>query len=229
MKMKLFGPIVVVGLALAVVAAGAFTAAKPASFDQAVEAVRPVTTAGDDKVWCSAVVIRPEVALTARHCIQSDMAVDGNVVAWVETASQETTDIAILHVPGLACPCVAPGKRPNAGDRVIAVGYPSANEGRRTVSEPAAVQHVGPLSAVAPWLAEQYSRAVFIVTEKPIISPGYSGGALLDFQDGSWVVVGVNAIGIPDPSSCVPFMGCSVEVSSGFVPVDFATPWLRRA
>lgn len=190
------------------------------------DAVRVVSKDGDK--FCSAVVIKPDVAITAAHCLQNGMMVDGIAAQSVEMWLT-TKDIAVLHVPGLECPCATPGARPAKGDQVLAVGFPADREGERVVSPVARVASVGPLREALPVIvnpADPQLDAHYIVTDANIINAGDSGGALFSMQDGEWRVVGINAIGIPDPSSCQPWAGCSKYLSSGFVPVDLAEAFL---
>ena len=73
---------------------------------------------------CSAVVIAPGTALTAKHCVDSipKMRVDGKEV--VGAVSHLSQDIARLTVPGLACPCVEVGAMaPQKDETVISVGW----------------------------------------------------------------------------------------------------------
>lgn len=73
---------------------------------------------------CSAVVIAPGVALTAKHCVDSipEMKVDGKAV--VGSVSHLTQDISRLTVPGLDCPCVDVSTvAPQRDETVIVVGW----------------------------------------------------------------------------------------------------------
>lgn len=183
------------------------------------EAVR-VLSVGEMK-YCSAVVIEPEVALTAGHCLQRHMKVDGKKVD-VIVAPADGKDIAVLQVPGLQCPCVSRGVRPAEGDQVLAVGYPVDREGNRNISPVARVKAVGRIADIVPNLPETPdSNETYIVTDAAIIDHGDSGGGLFAMQDGEWRVIGINAIGIPE-GPCKPFVGCGKEIGSGFVPVDLA-------
>jgi hypothetical protein len=186
-----------------------------------------VVSKGDTK-FCSAVVVSPGVAITAAHCLQNGMAVDGlgaqSVERWLTNK-----DIAVLHVYGLKCPCAKLGARPAKGDQVLAVGFPADREGEQAISAVARVASVGALRDALPAIFDQTDPtldSIYIVTDTNIINPGDSGGALFSMQDGEWRVIGINAIRISDPSSCNPFIGCSRYLSSGFVPVDLVNPFL---
>lgn len=186
------------------------------------EAVRVV--AAEDVQLCSAVTVAPGRALTAKHCLQRGMTVDGYKVEKIVT-SAGYDDIAVLHVPGLVCPCVAPGVRPAKGDQVIAVGFPADREGNRAISAVARVHSVGALRESFPALPWREAEEHFIVSDAPIITHGDSGGGLFSLQDGEWKVIGINAIGVP-AGPCLPFVGCGPEIGSGFVPVDLAEKFL---
>jgi S1-C subfamily serine protease len=184
------------------------------------QAARKVTTGGE--AYCSAVVISPGVALTAGHCLRRPMEVDGIKVTTV-VAHANTTDVAVLRVPGLKCPCVALGVRPAKGDQVLAVGFPGDRDGERVISPVARVKFVGALrGSEFGFLGDMPDMDdPYIVTDAAIVTNGDSGGALLAMQGGEWKVVGITAIGIPE-GPCLPFVGCGKEIASGFVPVDQA-------
>jgi hypothetical protein len=189
---------------------------------QPVESVRVVTSSEGDK-YCSAVVIAPNFALTARHCTAIGMAIDGIVVAYISVAGSQAVDIALVNVPGLKCPCAALGGRPVYGTRVVAIGFPGRLEGERRMTEAATVNYIGSAITIAPWMAHPLSiNGVFIFTDKAIIDSGDSGGGLFAFQGGQWVLVGINAIGVPQAS------GSKAEQSSGFTPVDAAAAFLPK-
>ena len=77
---------------------------------------------------CSAVMIAPERALTAAHCldmVSPVVIIDGHRYAVTEGYAASPRDIAILIVPGAPCPCVQVSGTPLVeGDWVAAVGYP---------------------------------------------------------------------------------------------------------
>jgi hypothetical protein len=190
-------------------------------------AVRPVSVGGSNT--CSAVVIAPKFALTARHCLSRDLAVDGLPADYVTAAAPQNEDVALIHVPGLRCPCASIGARPVPGDTIVAVGFPVKAEGKQVVSPEAKVKHVGTVDALAPWLGQipMLAGAVFIFSDRPIIDHGDSGGGVFVLQEREWKLVGINSIGVPvAPSS--PFMPPVAESASGFVPVDIADKFLVR-
>lgn len=204
-------------VALALFLASFLAAAQPA------DTVRVVQDADSDKI-CSAVVVAPGVALTARHCLSTGMAVDGLAADHVRAPASAYVDIAVVIVPGLKCPCAVIGGRPIHGATVVAIGYPTALEGARRTTEPARVNYVGTIATIAPWMSHPIAaNAVFIVTDKPIIQSGDSGGGLFTIQNGQWVLVGINAVGVP-----VSAAQRDKEQASGFTPVDLGSKFLPK-
>lgn len=190
---------------------------------QPADTVRVVSNAESDKV-CSAVVIAPGFALTARHCLSTGMAVDGIVVDHMRLANNVAVDIAVLAVPTLACPCAELGGRPAHGTRVVAIGYPGRLEGERRTTEVAAVNYIGTVHVIAPWYpAYGVSTGQFIFTNRAIIDHGDSGGGLFAWQNGRWLLVGINAFGVG-----VSATDREKEQASGFTPVDLAVGFLPK-
>jgi hypothetical protein len=206
-------------------AAMLLTVAVPTQSADSVPAgtVRVIATSETDKV-CSAVVIAPDYALTARHCLSAGMSVDGIVVDTFTASTANTRDIALLRAPGLRCPCAELGGRPAAGTRVVAVGFPGKLKGERRISEPASVNYIGSGTVLASWLVmPRVVESVFIFTDKPIIDHGDSGGGLFAEQGGRWVLIGINAIGLPAGPK-----DREKEQASGFTPVDLAASFLPK-
>lgn len=212
--------------AYAAVAAMLLTVAVPTAAEPAVPAdtVRVVQDADSDKV-CSAVVIAPNRAVTARHCVSYGMAVDGILVEIIVIPGEQNRDMAVLFVPGLQCPCAEIGGRPVHGTRVVMVGFPSKLEGERRVSQSARVNYIGSAYTIAPWLPPipEIRNSVYIFTDKAIAESGDSGGALFALQGGKWMLVGVTAIGVP-----VSEQDRKTEQASGFTPVDALPVFLPR-
>jgi trypsin-like peptidase len=190
--------------------------------DVPFDTVRAISDVDGNK-FCSAVVVAPGAAMTARHCLKRGMRVDGIPAAYVTVAAPENRDIGVAYVPGLACPCAALGKRPAIGDQVVAVGFPEGGERRVTAS--AAVKLIDSPLKLAPWImsgAEAWIGSVYILTDAPITKNGDSGGGLFAVQDGTWKLIGINGIGVPAaPDS-------RAEQSSGAMPVDLAAQFLPK-
>jgi len=104
---------------LAILAISAY-AANP--FADARASVRLVT-GGPNTGSCSAVVIAPNQALTAKHCDNiTDMLVDGKPakIVW----SSPTEDVMSLSVPGLECPCAPVSTvRPALDETLLFIGW----------------------------------------------------------------------------------------------------------
>ena len=167
------------GVPLALLAAAPNPARAPA------QAVVAVETAGGER-YCSAVVIAPGAALTAKHCdaeraylVRGDERVA--VTAWRPDPAR---DIARLEAPGLTCPCVPTGGMDLAesGTPVFALGYPRGGLlgivygvalGRLMVDRDAGAD---------PGLYLAFTGK---------IEPGMSGGGLFVVRDSVAVLVGV--------------------------------------
>lgn len=184
-----------------------------------METVRAISVEGD--VTCSAVVVAPNVAITARHCLSRGLEVDSIAVAYITAAAPENEDIAMLYAPGLLCPCAVLGERPAVGSPVLAIGFPQG--GARRITAVALVRLIGKPVDIAPFEQHPIATGDFIITDAPILDYGDSGGGLFTIQDGEWVVVGVNSIGIP----AAPYS--QEEQGSGFVPVDMAVRFLPKS
>jgi len=112
---------------LAVIFAGMLDAARQSvptfEYTMRAEAAPTVRLLKGANGSCSAVVVAPGYALTALHCEQAfEPKVDGHPVA--EWRKFSAKDVALVKVPGLACPCAVAGSKAPAGERVSAIGYP---------------------------------------------------------------------------------------------------------
>ena len=184
-----------------------------------VETVRLISVY-DNKI-CSAVVIAPDFALTARHCLARNLKVDSVVVDYAIAAVPENQDIAVLNAPGLACPCAkVADRRPDVGDKVFTVGFVGEKDWALE-SASAAVQGIETPARLAPWMqVPGFSDQTYILTDKVIIQAGQSGGGMFSIQDGEWKLVGINAVGVPASPGDVK------EQASGAVPVEIANKFL---
>ena len=79
-------------------------------------------------ISCSAVMVAPERAITAAHCLNMTapvLTIDGYEYAVTEGYAASPRDVAILIVPGAPCPWARMAYTPlETGDPVAAVGYP---------------------------------------------------------------------------------------------------------
>lgn len=144
---------------------------------------------------CSAVVIAPEVALTAKHCVDIPALLVDALPATV-SRTHPLEDVAELSVPGLACPCakISPN-RPALDEALIVVGY--------LYGELLVVSHGEYLGAVTDPAGLHYGIIMAAV------GPGMSGGGVFRvFVTGEIYLVGIQSamapLGIP---------GLYVEVS----------------
>jgi hypothetical protein len=183
--------------------------------------VRVVATGGEQS--CSAVVIAPDYALTARHCLSRGLTVDGIAVEYVVGAAAETKDIGMVYAPGLRCPCASLGKRPAVGDAITSIGFPGdkVNVQKETHG---VVRSVDTIVSVMPFAAGHPSAsAILIFSDRPMLEGGESGGGLFALQNGAWLLVGINVIGVTErPGYNAP------DIASGFTPVDMASAFLPR-
>lgn len=128
---------------------------------------------------CSAVVIRPGVLLTAKHCLaNSARYVMPGRVPIVKAVASAAVDGAVIYAPGVGCPCATLGSFFLA-DPSIAIGFPS---GRQTVTRGAAIGYgfVGPAGA--------QTRTIIHTAG---VTPGASGGGLFQWDGSRWVLVGI--------------------------------------
>lgn len=201
----------IAGIALLLAACVSSPAVDPA------DTVRLVTV--NEQVACSVVVIEPDYALTARHCLSDGMTVDGLSVEHISTVMTQGKDIAVLYVPGLQCPCASLGKRPVAGDKFLTIGFPAMDEGKQRVTE-GVVDRVSTLASRAPWAGVLgYALGEFVFSTEKVLDGGMSGGGLFVRQDGEWRLVAINVIGVLSEDRLK-------EIASGFTPVDVAANFL---
>ena len=87
-----------------------------------------VYTMQDGRSLCSAVMIAPERALTAAHCLNMEapyVTIGGYKYPVLEGYAASPRDVAILIIPGAPCPCARVSDTPlKVGDFIAVVGYP---------------------------------------------------------------------------------------------------------
>jgi serine protease Do len=128
----------------------------------------------------SGVVYRPDVVLTNLHVVAGASTVtidyaDGVTSAGTVLAGDEITDVAVIRTARTRLP--VPEYRtelPHPGDPVLAIGSPLGFEGTVTAGI------VSALNRQIPGSAERSSALVDLIQVDAAISPGNSGGALLD-------------------------------------------------
>jgi hypothetical protein len=220
LKALVFSTLVIVG---AVAASYAAAQDVPDFESQALATVRPITvpkSTSGDAVICSAVVVEPGYAFTARHCTKIGMYIDGLPVEYVVVGAG-SADAAVAYVPGLKCPCAAIGARPSLGETLTAVGYPSEATGERRSHGPSKVVGIDAIKEIYPGKWDDY-LGIFIFSEPAILLPGMSGGGAFAQRGTQWEFVGINSIGLPERKPLHPWDHEIPEIASGFVPVDLA-------
>lgn len=159
------------------------------------DTVRALTNA-EGNIMCSAVVIAPDRALTAAHCLEPIMSVDGVKVE--RTAIFNGTDSALLDAPGLQCPCAEIGT-PKVGDKAVAIGFPAG--GPKRVTAEVEIKFIGILKDFAPWILSEHREFPMIGIHDFVLIPGDSGGGLFVGDK----LVGTNSAMIMMPPYGLPF------------------------
>ena len=148
----------------------------------------------------SGVVYQPDVVITNEHVVAGATAVtidyaDGTSSDGTVLASDEVTDLAVIRTArgGLPVPEYRT-ELPRPGDPVLAIGSPLGFEGTVTSGI------VSALNRQIPGSATQSSALVDLIQVDAAISPGNSGGALLD---ATGRVIGINEAYIPPAAGAV--------------------------
>lgn len=166
-----------------------------------------VVTVHADRSVGSGVVFGPDVVITNEHVVAGVRDVtldyaDGRSSAGTVLATDPVTDLAVIRTARTGLP--VPEYRtdlPRPGDPVLAIGSPLGFEGTVTSGI------VSGLSREVPGSAARSHALVDLIQVDAAISPGNSGGALLD---ASGRVIGINEAYIPP--------------SAGAVSIGFAIP-----
>lgn len=148
----------------------------------------------------SGVVYRPDIVLTNQHVVGEATEVvldyaDGTSSPGTVLATDRVTDLAVVRTARTGLP--VPEYRtelPRPGDPVLAIGSPLGFEG--TVSSGI----VSGLERQIPGSAAQSRALVDLIQVDAAISPGNSGGALLD---DAGRVIGINEAYIPPAAGAV--------------------------
>lgn len=172
-----------------------------AGFADVVERVSPsvVTVRVGDGVG-SGVVLRPDVIVSNAHVVGTAREVvlelaDGEQAGGVVLASDTVTDLAVIRSSrtGLPVPEFR-AELPRPGEWAVAIGSPLGFQNSVTAGV------ISGLHRDIPGSAAQSSSLVDLIQTDAPISPGNSGGALLD-ADGR--VVGINEAYIPPAAGAV--------------------------
>lgn len=176
-----------------------------------VERVSPsVVTVRTETGSGSGVVLRPDVIVTNQHVVGDarDVVVlfaDGTESPASVSATDAITDLAVLRPRRQNLPAVAVRPDlPRPGERVFAVGSPLGFSNSVTAGI------VSGLHREIPGSAEQTQSLVDLIQTDAAISPGNSGGALLDV-DGR--LVGINEAYIP-PSAGAVSLGFAIPTAT---------------
>lgn len=148
----------------------------------------------------SGVVYRPDVVITNQHVVAGAVEVtidyaDGTSSAGTVLATDAVTDLAVIQTVRTGLP--VPEYRtqlPRPGDVVLAIGSPLGFEGTVTAGI------VSALSRQIPGSAAQSRALVDLIQVDAAISPGNSGGALLDAAGRG---IGINEAYIPPAAGAV--------------------------
>jgi serine protease Do len=150
----------------------------------------------------SGVVYQPDVVITNHHVVAGAQGTtvtidyaDGTSSEGTVLASDEITDLAVIRTARTGLP--VPEYRtelPRPGDAVLAIGSPLGFEGTVTAGI------VSALNRQIPGSAEQSRALVDLIQVDAAISPGNSGGALLD---AAGRVIGINEAYIPPAAGAV--------------------------
>lgn len=183
----------VVGIAIGATATFAFSA--HTSRHAANEAVHKMHSA---RGTCSAVMIAPERAMTAKHCIDMEspqLNVSGRDYVITEAYANSVLDLAVLIVPGAPCPCSTIREEPaREGELAMVVGYPYG------------IARVTTYGEVQGRFTNPEDKQEYVLVTAPT-APGNSGGGVFDMQgylmgimvanDGAYLSLYIETLTVP--------------------------------
>jgi serine protease Do len=174
--------------------------ALPAPADVVARVAPSVVTVRTRDGVGSGVVYRPDVVITNDHVVAGARALmidyaDGTSSEGTVLAGDAVTDLAVIRTArgGLPVPEYRT-ELPRPGDPVLAIGSPLGFEGTVTAGI------VSALNRQIPGSAAQSRALVDLIQVDAAISPGNSGGALLD---AAGRVIGINEAYIPPAAGAV--------------------------
>lgn len=176
-------------------------AAPTGGYADLVERIAPsVVTVRTDIGSGSGVVFRPDVVLTNQHVVGEDTTVsieyaDGTSSPGTVLATDAVTDLAVVRTERVGLP--VPQYRtelPRPGEIVLTLGSPLGFENTVTAGI------VSGLNRQIPGSAAQSRALVDLIQTDAALSPGNSGGALIDTAGR---VVGINEAYIPPAAGAV--------------------------
>ncbi|WP_232376604.1 S1C family serine protease [Amycolatopsis aidingensis] len=172
-----------------------------ASYANVVEQVAPsVVTVRTERGVGSGVVFREDVVLTNRHVVAGRSSVrigfaDGTESAGEVLATDRITDLAVIRTERAGLPVAKfRTELPRPGDRVLALGSPLGLQNTVTAGI------VSGLHREVPGASSRTHALVDLIQTDAPISPGNSGGALVDVQGR---VIGINEAYLPPESGAV--------------------------
>jgi S1-C subfamily serine protease len=158
----------------------------------------------------SGVVYRPDVVITNEHVVTTTRDVvidyaDGTSSPGTVLATDAVTDLAVIRTArtGLPVPTFRTGQ-PQRGETVLAIGSPLGFENSVTAGI------VSALNRQIPGSAQQGQALVDLIQVDAAISPGNSGGALIDAAGN---VIGINEAYIP-PSAGAVSLGFAIPAAT---------------
>ncbi len=182
-----------------------------------VDRVEPsvVTVRAGDGVG-SGVVYKPDVVITNQHVVQGRDQVrivyaDGTESGGTVVAADQVTDIAVVRTERGNLPVPEYREQlPRQGDRAIAIGSPLGFQNSVTSGI------ISGLHREIPGSASRTQSLVDLIQTDASISPGNSGGALLDAQGR---VIGINEAYIP-PSTGAVSLGFAIPAATAVDTAD---------
>lgn len=166
-------------------------------FSGARNATRQISAPTQESSFCSGVMVAPGRMITAAHCTDGEMSVNGKPVRLLARSTQD--DIALLEVQD-DCPCAPIAmKSPAVDEPVIVVGYPLNASVR--------------VAFLTEGRAEGEADGRLRLTAS--IAPGNSGGGVFALRSGRWELVGI-AVSIA--------RNCSGDMCHLFPNISYASP-----
>lgn len=155
---------------------------------------------------CSAVIVAPGVAVTAKHCtgfitpqLESN---DGKRLDITKQTPHPDEDSMILDVPGLHCPCAPVAElKAETDENAFAVGFPYG------LLEVLTVGHI-------QGRVKGEDSKYYLVATTPV-APGNSGGGLFVIREGAVYLVGI--VSMTDPMGGLT-LAAEVTGANSFLP-----------
>lgn|SRR5574341_45034 len=135
---------------------------------------------------CSAVMIAPERAVTAKHCIRAmespSLKIGEKLYPAIEAYTNEFVDAGILIVPDAPCPCATfRSTKLVKGETIVVIGYPFDSD------------EITELEGIITGDIIPFNEMPYTITTAAPTVGGMSGGGVFD-ENG--LLLGVHAIGV---------------------------------